>query len=40
MPLYGYHDLPWQLQDVVDRIFANGTVYGFELERLADHVSH
>lgn len=31
--------LPWNLQDVVDRMKSGQRVYGFELELLADHVS-
>lgn len=39
MPMYEAADLPESLLDVVFRIVTGGTVYGFELELLADHVS-
>lgn len=39
MKIIGYHGLPWQLQDVIDRLLSNGLVYGFELELLASFVS-
>jgi hypothetical protein len=39
MKIVNYGGLPWNLQDVVDRIQANGIVYGFELEMLASFVS-
>lgn len=39
MKIVNYAGLPWQLQDVVDRIRGKQLVYGFELERLASFVS-
>ena len=39
MPDYNFHHLPPSLQDVVARMLAGQSVYGFELELLADFVS-
>jgi putative NADPH-quinone reductase len=39
MKIVNYAGLPWNLQDVIDRILSNGIVFGFELELLASFVS-
>lgn len=38
-PNHCFNSLPWNLQDVILRIWNCQTVFGFELELLADHVS-